>query len=177
MFHRGIRYSGEGASIPGAPGNLAGNPSFDVRRGSGALGGRSGEQLRRIYEGGTKENKQLNEELIKRGIMPGGPQLPLAQGFGSLPGAVGNMAGIDNATFFRGPQIASADPFPPKTPGIYSYPAGMEGVVNVTYPAGSPQYGQPMPSPKHPGRPMEMNQAEFRGLQQMVPGFQNKLVY
>jgi len=171
-------YGGE-VNVPGAPGNLqAGGPSFDIRRGAGALGGRSGEQLRRLYEGGTQQNEKLNEELRQRGIMPGGPQLPLAgiPGSSNLPGAVGNMQGIANATFFGGPQIADAG-FPPKAEGVYSYPAGMEGVVNVGYPAGSPKYGQPMPSPKHPGRPMEMNRAEFRGLSQMPTGFQNKTVY
>lgn len=64
------------ANVPGA--NLAGTPSFDINRGKGALGGRSGEQLKRIYEGGTKDNEQLNQELMRRGIMPGGPKLPMA---------------------------------------------------------------------------------------------------
>ena len=176
MFHRGIRYSGEGAGVPGAPGNLLAGGNFMGGAGSAINPDAFKKDARqqKIYNKGQGTDNPNEREIFLRRT---GPQLPLAQGFGSLPGAVGNMAGIDNATFFRGPQIASADPFPPKTPGIYSYPAGMEGVVNVTYPAGSPQYGQPMPSPKHPGRPMEMNQAEFRGLQQMIPGFQNKLVY
>ena len=40
------------------------------------MGGRSGEQLKRLYEGGTQQNKQLNNELIERGLMPGsGPKL------------------------------------------------------------------------------------------------------
>lgn len=88
-------------SVPGAPGNLlAGGPSFDINRTPGALGGRSGEQLKRLYEGGTQQNKQLNEELMRRGIMPGaGPQLPLVYG------APGNAAGMANASFFGGPQI------------------------------------------------------------------------
>jgi hypothetical protein len=98
-------YAGE-SNVPGAPGNLlAGNPSFDIRRGSGALGGRSGEQLRRIYEGGTQENQQLNQELRQRGIMPGGPQLPMAYGSSNLPGAIGNMGGLQNAQFYMGPQF------------------------------------------------------------------------
>jgi hypothetical protein len=106
-------YAGE-SNVPGAPGNLlAGGPSFDIRRGSGALGGRSGEQLRRLYEGGTQQNEKLNEELRQRGIMPGGPQLPLAFGaFGSsnLPGAVGNMQGMANAQFYGGPQLGQVPP-------------------------------------------------------------------
>lgn len=104
-------YGGE-SNVPGAPGNLlAGGPSFDIRRGAGALGGRSGEQLRRLYEGGTQQNQQLNEELMKRGIMPGsGPQLPMAFGSSNLPGAVGNMGGLANAQFFEGPQLGQAAP-------------------------------------------------------------------
>jgi hypothetical protein len=97
-----MRFSGY-SSLPGSPGNLvAGGPSFDINRGAGALGGRSGEQLKRLYEGGTQQNEKLNEELMRRGIMPGsGPQLPqaFAPGFnmGALPGMPGNSAGIDLA--------------------------------------------------------------------------------
>lgn len=101
-------YAGE-SNVPGAPGNLgnlmAGSPSFDINRVPGSLGGRSGEQLRRIYEGGTQENEQLNEELRRRGIMPGGPKLPMAYGSSNLPGAIGNMGGLQNAQFFAGPQL------------------------------------------------------------------------
>lgn len=91
-------YGGE-SNVPGAPGNLlAGNPSFDIRRTPGALGGRSGEQLRRLYEGGTQQNQQLNDELMRRGIKPGaGPQLPMAFGSSNLPGAIGNIQGMVDA--------------------------------------------------------------------------------
>ena len=97
-------FGGE-TNVPGAPGNLmAGGPSFDINRRPGALGGRSGEQLKRLYEGGTKENQQLNEELIRRGIMPGaGPQLPMAQ-HGMGGGAIGNVG------FFMGPQMGQMMP-------------------------------------------------------------------
>jgi hypothetical protein len=90
-------YFGE-TNVPGAPGNLlAGGPSFDINRRPGALGGRSGEQLKRLYEGGTQQNKQLNEELIERGIMPkGGPQLPLVQN-GMFGGGLGNVGGMQMA--------------------------------------------------------------------------------
>jgi len=82
-------------------GMLAGAPSFDINRTPGALGGRSGEQLKRLYEGGTQQNQQLNEELRRRGIMPGsGPQLPMAQG--PVP--------MGNAGFFAGPQYGQQVP-------------------------------------------------------------------
>ena len=83
---------------------VAGNPSFDIQQGPGALGRRSGEQLQRLYQGGTQQNQQLNEELIRRGLTPGGgPQLPLAQG---MPG----MTPIGNAGFYAGPQLGQAVP-------------------------------------------------------------------
>jgi hypothetical protein len=225
-------YGGE-SNVPGAPGNLlAGNPSFDIRRGAGALGGRSGEQLRRLYEGGTQQNQQLNEELMKRGIMPGsGPQLPMAFGSSNLPGAAGNMAGVANAQFFEGPQLGQAAPqgepqrpyggapnvpltpeekarllqqgspvppnfreqYLPKANSIFGdstesliaqtagrYPKGMEGVVDLTYPAGSPNYGKPIPNPMQPGLPLDANAAEaeiIRRLRSAPAGFQNKMVY
>ncbi len=84
---------------------LAGNPSFDINRTPGALGGRSGEQLKRLYEGGTQQNQQLNEELKRRGIMPGGPQLPLALQNNMQGAAFGNMAGVLNSQFYGGPQL------------------------------------------------------------------------
>ena len=91
-------YGGE-LNVPGAPGNLlAGNPSFDIRRTPGSLGGRSGEQLRRLYEDGTQQNQQFNDELMRRGIKPGaGPQLPMAFGSSNLPGAIGNIQGMADA--------------------------------------------------------------------------------
>jgi hypothetical protein len=87
---------GNQAGMESGFGMIAGAPSFDINKGAGALGGRSGEQLKRLYEGGTQQNQQLNEELRRRGIMPGaGPQLPLALG-GTPP--------MGNAGFFQGPQ-------------------------------------------------------------------------
>jgi hypothetical protein len=92
-------YSGE-SNVPGAPGNLfAGGPSFDIPRGPGALGGRSEEQIRRLQQS-MPENQQLLEEMKRRGITPGGgPQLPLAgiPGSSNLPGAIGNMGGMEIA--------------------------------------------------------------------------------
>ena len=91
------------------PGSMiAGSPSFNINQSAGPLGQRPGEQLQRLYEGGTQQNQQLNDELRRRGIMPGsGPQLPLVQ---NSPGTVpmGNAAGIANAEFYRGPQYGQA---------------------------------------------------------------------
>ena len=43
-------------------------------------------------------------------LLPGQPQLPMAYGSSNLPGAVGNMGGIQNAQFFRGPQMGQVPP-------------------------------------------------------------------
>lgn len=100
-------YAGE-SNVPGAAGNIAGNPSFDIRRGPGALGGRSEEQIRRLQQN-LPENQQLLDEMRRRGITPGGgPQLPLAYGSSNLPGAVGNMAGILNAELAQAMPKAAA---------------------------------------------------------------------
>lgn len=91
-------------NIAGPIGNLAGiNMSgFDINKRPGALGGRSGAQLKGIYEGGTQQNQQLNEELKNRGIMERGVKLPLVQG-GPSP--------LGNAGFFEGQQfLAQSSP-------------------------------------------------------------------
>lgn len=104
-----------GYGFPGMPGNtgafIAGSPSFEIRRGPGALGGRSEEQIRRLQQS-IPENQQLLEEMRRRGITPGGgPQLPpLAYGSSNLPGAVGNMAGLMNDQFYGGPQMGQVPP-------------------------------------------------------------------
>jgi len=54
---------------------FAATPSFSIPQGQGALGKRSGEQLKRIQESGI-QNEQLQQELERRGIMPRGIQLP-----------------------------------------------------------------------------------------------------
>ena len=90
------------ANIPGAS-FLAGSPSFDIPRGPGALGSRSEEQIRRLQQS-MPENKQLLEEMRRRGITPGGgPQLPLAYGGGGMApmGNAGALAaGFQNATVY-----------------------------------------------------------------------------
>lgn len=167
-------YAGQ-SGIAGAVGNLAG-VSFPIR--GGASVGKPLLPNQKELKGDKRDPSFPPEEAIPL-------RLPLAgiPGSSNLPGAVGNMQGVANATFFGGPQIADAN-FAPKTEGRYSYPPGMEGVVDVAYPAGSTKYGQPINSPVHPGRPMEMNRAEFEGLQRVRQGldsvpanFQNKMVY
>jgi hypothetical protein len=54
---------------------IAATPSFSIPQGQGALGRRSGEQLKRIQESGI-QNQQLQQELERRGMMPRGIQLP-----------------------------------------------------------------------------------------------------
>ena len=125
-------YYGGSANVPGAPGNpgffpsvgysplIAGGPSFNIPQGQGPLGKRSGEQLQRLYQGGTQQNQQLNDELIKRGLMPGGgPQLPLAQGMPGMmptitssmnPGVNAGMTPMGNAGFYAGPQLGQSVP-------------------------------------------------------------------
>jgi hypothetical protein len=56
-------------------GHIAGGPSFDINKSSGALGKRTGEQLKRLEESGLK-NKQLDEELKRRGLKSTGISLP-----------------------------------------------------------------------------------------------------
>ena len=51
--------------------------SFDINKGTGALGRRSGEQLLRLQQGsGDMQNQQLLEELERRNIRPTGVSLP-----------------------------------------------------------------------------------------------------
>jgi len=147
-------YGGE-SNVPGAPGNLmAGGPSFDIPRNPGALGGRSGEQLKRLYEGGTQQNQQLNDELMRRGIMPGsGPQLPLSFG---APGAIGNMGGIASQ-IPQGPNTPL--PSPGWNPGMIKAP----GNPNFRP---SPMWERPGPTP---GSTIPWNAS-------LPAGFQNKIV-
>jgi len=157
-------YGGE-SNVPGAPGNLlAGGPSFDIRRGPGALGGRSEEQIRRLQQS-LPENRQLLEKMQRRGITPGGgPQLPMAQGSSNLPGAIGNMGGLVNAQFFAGPQLGQAAP--------HGSPQRMQPreYLDQNMPAYPPGYGPPskQPQPQSP-EPFSPTQLELplamRGLQ------------
>lgn len=58
-------------------GSIAGAPSFEIPKGQGALGNRSGEQLLRLQQGsGNMQNQQLQNELERRGILSRGIQLP-----------------------------------------------------------------------------------------------------
>ena len=69
------RYVGGTGMEPFLNEQIAATPSFSIPQGQGALGRRSGEQLKRIQESGI-QNEQLQQELERRGMMPRGIQLP-----------------------------------------------------------------------------------------------------
>lgn len=96
MFHRGIRYAGEGAGVPGAPGNLLAGGNFMGGAGSAINpeAFKKDARQQKIYKKGQGTDNLNEREIFLRRT---GPQLPLAQGFGSLPGAIGNMGGVANA--------------------------------------------------------------------------------
>jgi hypothetical protein len=61
-----------------SPEFLTAGLSFDINKGQGALGNRSGEQLLRLQQGsGNMQNEQLQKELERRNILPTGISLPL----------------------------------------------------------------------------------------------------
>ena len=93
-----------------------------------------------------------------------GPNIPIKNYGGKY------MPDATQPSGYRPGPLALGDPFPPKHPGRYSFPKGMPGVVDPTYPVDSPLYGQPIDSPVHPGRPMEMNKATYEGLQDLYNG-------
>jgi hypothetical protein len=118
MFHRGIRYAGEGAGVPGAPGNLMAGGNFMGGAGSAINpeAFKKDARQQKIYNKGQGTDNPNEREIFLRRT---GPQLPLAQGFGSLPGAIGNMGGIQNAQFYLGPQLGQVP--------IGQVPAGFQG--------------------------------------------------
>jgi hypothetical protein len=77
FFGISSRYAGGGGTgmEPFLNEQVAATPSFSIPQGQGALGRRSGEQLKRIQESGI-QNEQLQQELERRGMMPRGIQLP-----------------------------------------------------------------------------------------------------
>lgn len=95
-------YGGE-QNIPGAPGNVgslvAGNRSFDINRGAAgdsrrSRKGLSAEDVQRLMNANPEFAPRIQEMYFP------GPQLPrvMAPGGGSnLPGAVGNMGGMQLA--------------------------------------------------------------------------------
>lgn len=98
-----------GYGVPGMPGNagqfLAGNPfgpGFVIPGkkpvGQPVLPGESKEAIQGVY--GTPGPKPMP------GSVPLG--LPMAMGSSNLPNAIGNMAGIANSQFYRGPQLGQA---------------------------------------------------------------------
>lgn len=74
----GVQQAFDGIQFPtpfGGGFDIAAGPSFEIPKGQGALGRRSGEQLQRIQESGI-QNQQLQQELERRGMLPRGIQLP-----------------------------------------------------------------------------------------------------
>ncbi len=98
-----------GYGVPGMPGNasqfLAGNPfgpNFVIpgKRpvGQPVLPGENKGAVEGVY--GTPGPKPMP------GSIPLG--LPMAMGSSNLPNAIGNMAGVANSQFYRGPQLGQA---------------------------------------------------------------------
>jgi len=135
-------------NVPGAPGNLLAGinmSGFDINKRPGTLGGRAGEQLKGIYEGGTQQNQQLNEELRNRGIMPRGVNLPLVQGGPSPLGNAGFFGGQNINAFqtpFSNPLLAENQG--PSTPVKY-YPDANKGQGGYL-----PNRGADYPANVHP---------------------------
>ena len=92
-------YGGE-SNVPGAPGNLLAGVSFPIQGGS-SIGKPLLPNFKEI-KGDKRDPSFPPEENIPRYLMP---QAGIP-GSSNLPGAVGNMAGIANSTFFEGPQFA-----------------------------------------------------------------------
>jgi len=81
------------------PIELAGGQSFDINKRAGALGGRSGEQLRRLLESGL-DNTQLNNELKIRNLKPTGVNLPRVESFDG-EGSLGAPADQETAFWWN----------------------------------------------------------------------------
>lgn len=96
-----------GYGIPGMPGNggayMAGNPNPLQDPRFRIQGGES------PYRQPVLPTERSPEEDIPF-LMPGQPQLPMAYGSSNLPNAIGNMGGIQNAQFYRGPQLGQIPP-------------------------------------------------------------------
>jgi len=111
------------------PIELAGGQSFDINKRPGALGDRSGEQLRRLLESGL-DNKQLNNELKVRNLLPTGINLPQVKRFdadGSEEALLaGNIVPKDQQPvppwLKNAPSILKPKPAPP---GGYKYYPGL----------------------------------------------------
>jgi hypothetical protein len=121
-------YGGE-QNIPGAPGNVgslvAGNPSFDINRGAAgdsrrSRKGLSAEDVQRLMNANPEFAPQIQKMYFP------GPQLPqvMAPGGGSnLPGAIGNMGGMQMA---QGMPIIPMMGAPQNSFGVYDHP-GLRG--------------------------------------------------
>jgi hypothetical protein len=108
-----------GYGVPGMPGNggvyTAGNPSFDIGPRS-PFKGMTRDELEELKR--FDDRPQDLQRYYDRINAPG-PQLPLAQGFGSLPGPIGNVGGVQNAQFYLGPQLGQVP--------VSQVPAGFQG--------------------------------------------------
>jgi hypothetical protein len=86
---------------------LAASPSFEIP-GAGATGGlpgRSIDQLRRLQQSIPGGNIQIQEELMRRGLTPGGGPLPFPLAMNPTGGTQ-----MGNAGFFAGPQYGQQMP-------------------------------------------------------------------
>ena len=86
---------------------LAASPSFEIP-GAGATGGlpgRSIDQLRRLQQSIPGGNIQIQEELMRRGLTPGGGPLPFPLAMNPTGGTQ-----MGNAGFFTGPQYGQQMP-------------------------------------------------------------------
>ena len=101
-------YGGE-SNVPGAPGNLLAGVSFPIQGGS-SIGKPLLPNFKEI-KGDKRDPSFPPEENIPRYLMP---QAGIP-GSSNLPGAIGNMAGIVNATPYAGPPFNV--PFDPTTLG------------------------------------------------------------
>jgi hypothetical protein len=71
---------------------VAGSPSFEINE---SPKNRKMRGIRNRQEQGAPGEREAAEELMRR---MGGPQLPMAS-MGGMPGAIGNMAGLQAAGF------------------------------------------------------------------------------
>ena len=169
---------------PGAFTPQAAQPSVQPGGSSnlpGAVGNMGGIANAQFFEGPQLGQAAPQGEPQKP--YGGAPNIPLTpeqkaklMQQGSPPPAEFNIQ--DYLRKAQAPSGLQADSLVANVPG--RYPSGMEGAVDLTYPAGSPNYGKPVPNPMQSGQPLDANAAEMeiiRRLRSTPQGFQNKMVY